>query len=173
MVDSRDRVRAEVEIAAPIEQVWAILVDFERYGEWNSFTPRARTSLRIGDPIDMHVRLGGPLPLPWRERVTRNEPYTLGWQLVLVLRRLLVAERLQTLTPIDEERTHYCSEDRFDGLLRRPVLALFGGAMTRGFEACARDLRRVAERHAPKPLPRARDARRPRPAGAEEERSSE
>ena len=37
----------EVEIEAPAALVWQVLVDFPRYGEWNTFCPRAEATLAI------------------------------------------------------------------------------------------------------------------------------
>ena len=59
MASAENPVRAEIEIDAPVERVWQILTDVDRYGDWNPFTPRVETSLAIGDPIHLHVRLRG------------------------------------------------------------------------------------------------------------------
>ena len=32
--------RSEIDIDAPVEKVWNIIIDLERYPEWNTFTPR-------------------------------------------------------------------------------------------------------------------------------------
>ena len=138
-------VRAEIEIDAPIETIWGILTDVDRYREWNPFTPKADSTLEIGDPVDFRVRLFGQWTIPWRERVTQNEPYTLAWELVLGHRRLLHAERTQILTRVDAHRTHYETEDRFDGLLAGFVGLVFGGGMARGFADCAQGLKKNAE----------------------------
>ncbi len=140
-----DRVRAEVEIDAPIERVWQILTDLDGYADWNPFTPRVETTLAIGEPIHLHVRLVGTRLMHRVETVTRNAPYTLGWEMKLGARSLLHAERVQVLTPIDEGRTHYMTEDCFSGLLRPLVLGLFGRAMERGFSDCALGLKKAAE----------------------------
>jgi uncharacterized protein YndB with AHSA1/START domain len=146
---ARNPVRAEIEVDAPIERVWQILTDFERYRAWNPFTPRVETSLRIGDPIHLHVRLRGKRLMHRVETITRNQPYTLGWQMKMGARFLLRAERIQTLTPIDAHRTHYVTEDRFRGWLAPLVLALYGGAMERGFGDCALGLKKAAESRGP------------------------
>ena len=138
-------VSASLEIDAPIERVWQILKDFDRYHEWNPFTPRVESTLRIGDPIHLHVRLVGKRLSHRVEFVTRNQPYTLGWEMKLGAPALLHAERVQVLTAIDGHRTHYRTEDRFSGWLRPLVLALFGGAMERGFRDCALGLKKAAE----------------------------
>ena len=55
-----------VEIAAPVEQVWEVLADFGRYGEWNPFTTRVDTNFEVGSPVDLHVTLG---PLKREQRL--------------------------------------------------------------------------------------------------------
>ena len=138
-------VRAEVEIDAPIERVWKILTDIDRYADWNPFTPHVETSLRIGAPVRMQVRLIGKQLMNRTEFVTRNEPHTLGWEMTMGARFLLYAERVQILTALDANRTHYLSEDCFTGWLRPLVLALFASAMKRGFRDCGQGLKQAAE----------------------------
>ena len=138
-------VRAEVEIDAPLERVWEILKNTDRYGEWNPFTPRVETTLQIGDPIHLHVRLVGKRLVHRVEFITRNAPHTLGWEMKMGARFLLYAERVQVLTAVDQNRTHYKTEDCFTGWLRPLVLGLFGKAMERGFVDCALGLKKAAE----------------------------
>ena len=87
-------------------------------------------------------------------RITRNEPYTLGWEMKLGARFLLYAERVQVLTVVDENRTHYMTEDRFSGWLRSPVVGLFGKAMERGFRDCGLGLKKAAESQPAEPKER-------------------
>ena len=138
-------VRAEVEIDAPIERVWRILTDVDGYGAWNPFTPRVETTLRIGDPVHLYVRLRGERLTHRVEHVTRNQPYSLGWEMKMGARLLLHGERVQRLTPRDAQRTHYLSEDTFGGWLAPLVLALYGRAVERGFRDCALGLKKAAE----------------------------
>ena len=51
----RREVRASAEIGAPIDRVWAVLVDFPRYSTWNPFTPRVRATLEVGTPVQLWV----------------------------------------------------------------------------------------------------------------------
>lgn len=79
------------------------------------------------------------------EYITRNKPYTLGWEMQMGSRFLLHAERCQVLTPIGGNRTHYVSEDCFTGWLTPLVTGLFGAGMQHGFGDCGRALKNRAE----------------------------
>jgi hypothetical protein len=67
---------AHVEIDAPLAVVWEVMLDTERYGEWNPFVVRAETPQppAAGSPIVLHVRWasGGKARSP--ERITAIEP---------------------------------------------------------------------------------------------------
>ena len=139
-------VHAEVEIDAPAERIFDILADLASYGEWNPFTPRVESTLRLGDPVHLHVRLVGPRLAHRVEYVTRNErPAALCWGVTIGAPFLLRAERRQTLTPIGENRTRFVNEDEIRGWLAPIVMLAFGGAMQRGFEAVAIALKQRVE----------------------------
>ena len=140
-----DSVKAEIEIDAPLQHVRAILGDLSRYSEWNSFTPRVESTLRVGDPIELQVRLRSQRLTKRVEYVTAIAPDRLCWNMKMGCAFLLYAERCQVLTESGPGRVHYVSEDRFSGLLTPLVMLLFRTAMQRGFEDCARGLKAQAE----------------------------
>jgi hypothetical protein len=140
------RIRAEVEIRAPAERIFAILGDLAAYPDWNPFTPRVESTLRPGDPVHLYVRLRGPRLSHRIETVSANEPpRRLCWGMKMGARWLLAAERCQTLTPLDGERTHYVNEDVFRGCLAPLVSRLYGSALQRGFDDVALALKKRAE----------------------------
>ena len=106
----------------------------------------AEQTFQVGKRYPVFVgRCAVGRPLHWVERVSRNEPYHLCWDLTMGAAFLLTAERCQTLTAVSAVCTHYVTEDRFQGLLAPLVMAIFGRAMQRGFEDCAKGLKRQAE----------------------------
>lgn len=68
--------RARVEIDAPLETVWAVMMDIERYGEWNPFCFRADCPVppKAGDPITLHVRWANGKTTTSPERITQVVP---------------------------------------------------------------------------------------------------
>lgn len=134
-----------VEIEAPVERVWDILVDVERYGEWNPFTTRVETDLEIGSPVDLHVTLG-PLKLKQPERIEAvDRPHLLAWSTKMGHRSLVSARREQRLEFLSETRCRYLTTDAFSGLLIPLVVMLFGRFIRQGFNEMAQALKARAE----------------------------
>jgi hypothetical protein len=71
-----DDPKASVEIHAPIEQVWAVMVDTASYGEWNPFVEKAECALppKVGEPIVLHVRWANGRTTTSPERITVVDP---------------------------------------------------------------------------------------------------
>ena len=134
-----------VEIEAPVERVWEVLVDFARYGEWNPFTTSVDTDSAVGSPVDLHVRLG-PLRVKQRERIeVVDPPHLLAWSTKTGHRLLLSARREQRLEALGEARCRYVTTDAFAGPLTPLVVLLFGRLVRGGFNAMARALKERAE----------------------------
>lgn len=139
-------VRSEVEIDAAPERVFDILVDLAAYPEWNPFTPRVESSLELGAPVHLHVRLRGKKLSHRVEYVSALErPSRLCWGASIGARFLLRAERCQTLEPLADGRTRYVNEDVLSGPLAPLAMWSFGGAMQRGFDDVALALKKRAE----------------------------
>ena len=69
---------AGIDIDAPIDLVWRVMLDVDSYGEWNPFITRADcpTPPRAGDPIRLHVTFGNGTKVVSPERITTVEaPY--------------------------------------------------------------------------------------------------
>ena len=69
---STARPSAAVDIDAPIEVVWQVMLDTGAYGEWNPFVVRAETPqpAAVGNPIVLHVRWANGKGTRSPERIT-------------------------------------------------------------------------------------------------------
>lgn len=134
-----------IRIEAPAGLVWDVLTDVERYGDWNPFTPRARTDFKIGSPAHLLVSMGKA-----KMRITETvcaveSPGLIAWRKTFGVRWLLLAVREQHLEPVSETACLYHNTDRLTGMLAPLVFLCFGGYMRRGFAAVGEGLRRYSE----------------------------
>lgn len=127
-------VRTErIQISAPIDFVWDILTDVEKYGEWNPFTPRARTDFKIGSPAHLLVRMG-PTKFRITERICAFEkPHLISWSREFGASWFLFAVREQHLEPISDTNCSYHNVDLLSGVFSPIVSLFFGSYMRRGF----------------------------------------
>ena len=146
---------AHLDIDAPIEVVWAVMVDTAAYSEWNSFVREAEcpSPPSVGDPITLHVEFtpgGRRITSPERISVlqaprgdgvrTAHLAYVFeGWPARLGLVR---GTRHQHLRQEPGGPTRYDTVELFRG----PLVALAGPKRVQaGFERHAADLKARAE----------------------------
>jgi hypothetical protein len=66
---------ASIDIDAPLDEVWAVMVDTASYGEWNPFVFRADCDrAAVGEPIVLHVRWANGRTTRSPERISAVEP---------------------------------------------------------------------------------------------------
>jgi hypothetical protein len=138
---------ATVEIDAPVERVWEILVDFPNYAAWNRFCPGIVCTGELGAKVVMDVRFPGQKPIKQVEVLNVLEPpHRLAWGVVMGSRALMVANRYQTLEAIGGGRTRYTTIDYMSGLLAPLVKLLYAEKVRAGFQLAADGLKEYAER---------------------------
>ncbi|GAA5084672.1 SRPBCC domain-containing protein [Nocardia iowensis] len=136
---------ATVEIDAPAELVWQVIIDFPRYGEWNPFVSECRSSLVPGEPIDMLVHLG-PRPRRQREWIRSHTPgRELSYAMKPVPLGALHSLRSHTVTPLEDGRARYESHFELAGWLSPVVVALLGKRLQRGFASMTAGIKEQAE----------------------------
>ena len=75
------RVHTEIEIDAAPAAVWAVLVDFPAYPEWNPMVRRAQGVLRPGERLRLEYRPRGRRARTFRPRLLVVEPgQELSWK---------------------------------------------------------------------------------------------
>lgn len=148
-----------VDIDAPLEAVWDVLVDFDAYPEWNPITRvvQPHTELALGERVHLSVSWGpyeeDGQPVDVRSLVPALEldetlsvleaPYALAWSdnRGVILR----AERIQHLSPLPDGRTRYATNERMEGLLVPIVARVYARRIIAGFRACGLALKSRVE----------------------------
>jgi hypothetical protein len=135
----------KVEINAPIEVVWNILTDLDKYSEWNPFVPRMESTLVVGDPIIIHVQMNAKRKLVEKEQVSQVIPYRrLAWRATYP-KFFIADERIQELEPLESGNCSYYSYETFQGLAIPFVMMAFKKDIQRGFNDVSLCLKRRAE----------------------------
>lgn len=133
---------ATVDIDAPVTAVWAVLVDFDAYPSWNPFTRVVKSTLRLGELVQMDVDMGSLGMVHQDETLVHLEPARrIAWALDQWPRWLLWARRTQTLEVLADHRTRYLTEDVIGGLLSAIVAWRYGPSLVAGFSSMAQALR--------------------------------
>lgn len=147
---------AEIDIDAPLETVWAVMLDVERYAEWNPFvhTVECASAPYVGQPIRLHVRWANGKEVVSPERITAIEPPSPGQDGVRTAALAYVYEglparlglvrgiRWQRVTQHAGGPTHYATVEEFSG----PLVRFAGpGRVAEGFARHAAGLKARAE----------------------------
>ncbi len=134
-----------IQINAPIDFVWTVLTEVDKYSQWNPFTPQVRTDFSIGSPANLLVRMG-PAKFRIAESVCAFErPRLIAWEKKFGAPWLLLAVRGQHLEQVGKTSCIYHNTDRLTGMLAPVVFLCFGGYMRRGFDDVAEGLKEYAE----------------------------
>jgi len=149
------RPAARIEVDAPLDLVWQVMLDTAAYGEWNAFVYQVEcpAPAQVGDPIKLHVRWANGRTTSSPERITVLEPpHDEGGQRVATLAYayeglpdklgLVHSVRYQRLTQAPGGPTVYDTVQDLTG----PMVRFAGPArITDGFERHAQGLKQRAE----------------------------
>src|SRR5713226_9495625 len=134
--------RTEIEIDAPVERVWEVLTDFERFPEWNPFIRRIHGKMQVGSRLDVLIGATGTRPMRFRPTVKAVIPNReLRWLGRLGLPRLFDGEHIFQIEPLGSMRTRFIQRERFRGLLVPLLARSLNRDVRRGFAEMNRALR--------------------------------
>ena len=138
--------RTEIEIDAPAERVWAVLIDFERFPDWNPFIRRIHGNPQVGSRLDVLLGASGTRPMRFRPTVKAVVPNReLRWLGQLGLPGLFDGEHIFQIEPLGPMRSRFVQRERFRGLFVPLLARSLNRDARRGFEEMNRALReRVA-----------------------------
>ncbi len=136
-------INSKIIINAPKKVVWDILLDFEKYEEWNPFTRKVACDLVLGNEVALQVDMNGngKTMLSKQKLLWIKENESIAWGTGFPIRN----ERAQILTAINENKTEYLTYDKFYGVLVPLVILFFGKKIQKGFDEIALALKERAE----------------------------
>jgi len=136
-----------VEIAAPAAFVWDVLVDYEKYPEWNPYTVAVTTTLEIGTAIDLMLpaRDGSDTTFLNREYIrVVDPPHHLRYDTADEIPGVF-GVRDQWITALGPDRCTYHTTDTLSGKYADIVMEKTGDWIKAGFDSVAHALKARAE----------------------------
>lgn len=126
--------------------VWEVVTDLSAYPAWNPFVVACRSTLAVGEPIWMRVRVLPFWAQPEREQVLAHEGRMLCYGLPATRLGALESRRFHGLRPLAPGgRTLYESRFALGGWLAPVVRGLLGRQLERGFRTMTEAFRARAE----------------------------
>lgn len=142
----RHHLHTEIDIDAPAEEVWAILVDLEHYPQWNPFIVEARGQVAVGQRLVNRLQPPGGRAITFRPRITEVEPgRALEWLGRLGLPGVFDGRHRFELRPLPDGGTTLIHTEWMTGLLVPVLRSSIDGSTRAGFEAMNAALKARAE----------------------------
>jgi hypothetical protein len=129
-------ITTSISIAASPGRVWAVLLDFARYPEWNPFVRSIEGPPSEGSLLKVRIQPPGNMAMTFRPVVLRHSvEREFRWKGKLLVAGLFDGEHYYGLAPLADGSTLFTQGEHFHGLL----VPLFRGALEsgtkKGFEA--------------------------------------
>lgn len=135
----------EIDINAPAESVWAVITDFSSYSQWNPFVVEAKSSLKPGEPIDMKVKLLGPVQRQVEIILEVDQGKGFAYCMKPFPFGALASRRSHKIIDLGDGRSHYSSHFELKGWMMPLVRSMMSGALERGFNDMSFAIKHRAE----------------------------
>jgi hypothetical protein len=109
---------SSIDIAAPADMVWEVLVDFAAFPVWNPFITQAEGRLEVGGRLTLRMQPVGGSAVTLRPTVVEVvDGRRLRWQGRLGVRGLFDADHLFIVEPQGAAGSRLIQQEQFSGLL--------------------------------------------------------
>lgn len=139
-------IQTEIEIDAPVEKVWGILTDFEKFSLWNPFVTRVEGKPGEGETIKIDVQIPDGKMQKFTPVILKAEPNKeLRWA-GTVPPNLFRGEHFYILESLSENKTRFIHGEHFSGLLVRLIWFIQGEKIKKGYKLMNESLKKRAEK---------------------------
>lgn len=140
------RIETKITINATPGQVWATLVNFQEYPDWNPFIVKLKGEAIAGTKLEAHLKIGNKDPQVFKPKVLVCRPNeAFRWRGKLFVRGLFDGEHYFKLRALPNGQTALTHGERFSGILSGPILKMIGADTVQGFERMNEALRERVE----------------------------
>ncbi len=138
-------ITTEIEIAAPAGGIWAVLMDFDSYGEWNPFIVRLEGEPEIGARLEARLQPPGGKAMTFKPTVTAVEKERFfQWLGRVGFKGIFDGRHSFKLSPT-EHGTRFEHSEKFTGILSSMMSGKRHEMTKQGFQAMNESLKARAE----------------------------
>jgi hypothetical protein len=107
-----------IDIDAPPDAVWRVLMDFDAYGDWNPFIRSISGRAEPGETLTVRLEPPGGKGMTIKPKVLAAEPEReLRWKGRLLVPGLFDGEHIFHIEPVGEGRSRFVHREEFGGVL--------------------------------------------------------
>ena len=136
----------EIDINAPREKVWNILVNFENYPQWNPFIKSIRGDLKVRKRLEVLIQLPGSKTFRVTPKVTSYKQFhRFSWLGSVFIYGLFDGHHIFELEENGDQGIKFIHKEEFSGIL---VPLMWGQLKTKtreGFELMNQSIKELAE----------------------------
>ena len=139
-------IHTEIEINAPVNTVWTILMDFEKYSEWNPFIKSIEGKGEAGASLKVLLAQPDSKPMtvkPKCQTVAVNQEFR--WRGHMLFKGIFDGEHIFKMKEIEGGKTKFVQCENFDGILLPMFWKMLNTKTIKGFEMMNRALKERAE----------------------------
>ncbi|NMM75814.1 hypothetical protein B2J86_12955 [Acidovorax sp. SRB_14] len=137
----------QIQISAPIERVWSLLVDLPAHARWNPFVRSIEGPLAVGQTLQVAIQPPGSRGMRFQPTVLAvHEGRELRWKGKLLVAGLFDGEHYFKLEAGPAGGTVFHHGELFSGVLVPLFRRSLDGATQQGFVAMNEALKREAEK---------------------------
>lgn len=135
----------EVEINAPIDQVWQVFTDFPNWEAWNPFIRAIDGDVTPGNEITETIQLIWQIPIKVKAQIVEFEPYRLVWTGHILSKEFGSGIHQFEVIALDENRTLFIQREVFEGIFVKATWPIFRKVVTTKFDNMNEGLRAYIE----------------------------
>lgn len=138
------KIETSIKIKASPDTVWNLLVNFDKYSEWN---PQMRIKGKPKKGSRLKISPGPKaewMPTFYSE-IIHCSKYRLEWKGKLILSFIFSGIHRFHIKLLDNRNCIFRQSEEFSGILLKPILFLFRERIENGYEKMNRALKRQAE----------------------------
>ena len=114
---TRKTIKAEIDIDAPANEVWNVLLDFEAYPQWNPFIRQVTGKAEPGEKLMIQMRLGNRTMTISPTVLFKQEQRELRWLGSLLVPGIFDGEHSFVIDMLGERKSSFTQSENFSGLL--------------------------------------------------------